>query len=143
MIIAVDFDATVVHQVRPYSDLYQPLSLMPGAKAGLEALHRAEHTLILCSSRANRALRVDWRLNPLWRLFTPEQIQGWESSRGFHEARFQQMRGFVEAVLPGLFAAIDEGLQGKVLADLFIDDKSQRFGARGLLWEQIATTWGV
>ena len=143
MLIAVDFDATVVQQGRPYSDLQRPLLLVPGAKSGLVALRAAEHTLFLCSSRANLALRLDWQLNPLWRAFTPAQIQGWEASREFHEARYQQMLQFVPIALPGIFAAVDDGRQGKVLADLFIDDKAQRFGARGLLWEQIAATWGV
>lgn len=142
MIIGIDFDGTLV-QTRAYSDLTQPPILMPGAHTALKALLKADHLLILFSSRANRALRVDWRLNPLWRNLTVEQIRRWEASREFHEARYQQMVQFVAAELPGIFAFIDDGQQGKVLADLFVDDKSQRFGARGLLWEQVAATWGA
>lgn len=142
MIIGIDFDGTLV-QTRVYSDLNQPLSLVPGAHVALKSLLKADHVMILYSSRSNRALRVDWRLNPLWKNLTVEQIQRWEASREFHEARYQQMVQFVTAELPGIFAAIDDGQQGKPLADLFIDDKSQRFGARGLQWEQIAATWGA
>jgi hypothetical protein len=143
MIISVDFDGTVVLSAQTYRDLNEPLRLMQHAKQALTALRRADHTLLLCSSRANRALRVDWRLNPLWRNYTVDQTQRWEASREFHEARYQQMIDFVGNELSDIFHAIDDGQQGKVLADLFICDKAQRFGSRGLLWRQIATTWGA
>ena len=38
MLIAVDFDGTIVRDDRPYEDTATPLAFLPGAKEGLLAL---------------------------------------------------------------------------------------------------------
>lgn len=145
MIIAIDFDGTIVEERgRAYDDLTTPLELMEGARAALLALLREGHTLVLYSARANLALRRDWRLNPLWRdgkvRFNRQLI---ESSYSLNEARFQQMLRFVEKELSGVFAAIDDGSVGKFSADVYIDDKAVNYGTGiGLSWDRIAVIYG-
>lgn len=145
MKIAIDFDGTLVDDDHAYDDLDTPLRLKPGAKEALVALRAAKHILILWSGRANRALREDWRLNPLWRHgivgFDPEK---WEARKAVNVARHQQMLDFVDAELPDLFHYIDDGMQGKVSADLFLDDRALRMisGPTSRSWEQVAKLWG-
>lgn len=129
MIIAVDFDGVVVKRDSEYDAPLARLELVHGALEGLLALRRADHTLILYSARANRGLREDWRLNPLWASgLVPLSTTAWSRNVALHEARLKQMQDFVKTRLPaGIFAAIDDGNQGKVVADLFIDDNA--FGA--------------
>jgi hypothetical protein len=146
MIIAVDFDGTVVRQNRAYDDVMTPLEFVTGARAGLEALRKAEHTLILCSTRSNLALRLDWRLNPLWASgAVPLNVTAWERNKPLHEARYQQMLNFVAMKLPKIFAAVDDGRQGKLIAALYIDDRSMGLpahGAGGVDWPAVGKQFG-
>jgi len=146
VVICIDFDDTVVSQAgRAYEDVTTPLRLMSGARLALASLRRAGHTLLLCSARANRALRVDPMLDPLVRagkrrFSRPE----WERQQPVHEARYQQMLAFTAKELPGVFDAIDDGVQGKPHADLFLDDKAMRIGpgVLGATWLVVAQVYG-
>ena len=142
MRIVCDFDGSIIVE-QPW-DSTAPLEFMPDAKESLLALKRAGHTLILFSSRANRANREDWRLDP-WNLFYPGLNQNrWELLRPVHERRYQQMIDFVKAELPGVFAYIDDGRQGKPNADLFVDDRAVRLyaDALGTSWAELVRLLG-
>lgn len=146
MVIAVDFDGTIVSQNRDYADVKTPLEFMPYAKEGLQALKRAGHTIIVYSARANRALLVDPELDPLVR--AKKKIvnkERWEASRGLHWARYHQMVDFVKENLSEEVDAIDDGQQGKPQAAVFIDDRAIRFGATlgGQGWKSIASKYGM
>lgn len=142
MIIAISFDGVVVLDENAYDDLETPLRLRSDARAGLLALRRAGHTLILVSTRSNRSLRIDWRLNPLWRDgVVPFSEHRWELSRELNQRRFDQMVSYVNATLSGVFACIDDGGQGKVVADAYLDTKALRFG-ESRSWEEIAHSYG-
>jgi len=145
VIIAVDFDATVVRQDRSYDDVVSPLTFEEGAEVGLRALKRAGHVLLLWSARANRALREDPGLDPLVAagVVRVDRVR-WERMRPINVARYQQMIAFVKSELDGVFDAIDGGLQGKPCADLFIDDRAMRFGAgaNGMTWRTLAYVYG-
>lgn len=147
MIIAIDFDGTIVQQDgHAYDDLVTPLQFMPGAREGLTALKRAGHTLILWSGRASHHLRINPELNPLVRSgvrkLDPER---WAKSRPLNQARYEQMLTFVDTYLPGVFDAVDQGDSGKPSADLFVDDKAIRYGLglSGIGWTQISKTFGA
>lgn len=142
MIIAIDFDNTVVEQEGAYDDLETPLKLKPMARPALMALKQAGHILLLYSARANQALIGDYaHVDPLHRAGIVNRKQGDQSKR-INRARYKQMVDFVNEKLPGLFDAIDDGLQGKPNADLFIDDKAITFGPLGMHWGQIAARYG-
>ena len=129
MIIAIDFDGTIVRQEHRYDDLESPLELTPGAREGLQALKAAGHRLILWSGRlASRGLLEEPR----------------EQSRKLNQARAAQMLEFVELQLPGVFEAVDTGQAGKPIVDLFIDNQAIRYGhgPGGLSWPQIAGLFG-
>lgn len=148
MIIAVDFDGTIVVQDGyKYSDLETPLKFMPGAKEGLAALKRAGHTLILWSGRASHYLRVNPELSPLVRASGKAvNLERWaKDSQPLNQARYEQMLEFVAVELPGVFDAIDEGDSGKPPADLFIDDKAVRYGLglSGMGWTQLGKIFGA
>jgi len=121
VIIAVDFDSTVVVQDgRDYEDLATPLQFLPDAKLGLYALKAAGHVLLLYSARANRALRFDPQLDPLVRAGAKKiNMQWWKASAELNQRRYDQMDAFVQQHLPGVFAAIDDGLQGKPSVDMY------------------------
>lgn len=141
MIIAIDFDGTIIDDTHQYDDLATPLKFLPGALRALHALRRAGHTLILYSGRANRALREDWRLNPLWLSHAvPFDVDRWARNLPLNRARYKQMVDFVETELPGVFSAIDDGHQGKVSADLYIDDRALKYGPNN--WGAIAEAYG-
>lgn len=145
MHIAIDFDGTVVSSAHAYGDLDTPLQLLPGSKDGLRALKRAGHVLILYSARANRSLWEDPELNPLVRAGVVRiNRSAWEKSKELHLARYRQMIDFANAELPGMFDAIDDGKQGKPMADLFLDDLAIRVGhgAAALIWPQVAAIYG-
>jgi hypothetical protein len=146
VIIAVDFDGTVVDDSRPYADTTSPLRLLPGAKEGLAALKKARHTLILWSARSNRALREDPALDPLVRAGVKKLDRAaWEQARPLHQGRYEQMLSFVKQELPNIFDAIDDGTCGKVAAQLYIDNNALRFGRNlsGMGWPAIAVEYGV
>ena len=139
MRIAIDFDGTVVEQDgHPYADVVSPLVFLPGAREGLQALRRAGHILLLWSSRASRCLLFDPHLDPLVRAGAVEvDRRQWQRSRALNRQRYEQMVEFVEAELPGIFDAIDDGLSGKPTVDRFIDDKAGQVD-----WFDIAQTYG-
>lgn len=130
MRICIDFDGTIVTE-KPW-DYDGPLEFMPGAREGLQALKRAGHYLILFSSRANKANRFDWQLNPENRLKPNFSLQRWLVKQKVHARRYNVMLWFVEKELPEIFDYIDEGTQGKPDADLFIDDRGCRLNSDGL-----------
>lgn len=146
MIIAVDWDGTVVEQDgRAYVDVTTPEVFRPGAKEALRALRAAGHTLLLYSARANRALRVDPNLDPLVRAGAKRiHLKAWEANRGVNAARYQQMITTVARELPGVFAAVDDGLAGKPAGcQLFLDDRALTMGGAGLTWAQVAERYGA
>lgn len=146
MKIAIDFDGTIVDDSHSHRDLSTELTFTPGAEAALRSLKAADHILILYSARANLAIRWDWQHNPLWALgLDPSfSVRAWKKQRPLNQARFQQMLDFVETRLPGVFTFIDYGNQGKVLADLFIDDRALKYGGgwRAVPWSIISRTYG-
>ena len=147
MIIVVDFDSTLVDEWgRKFSDTTSPLKLMGGARKALQAMKAAGHVVLLYSARANRALRVDPELDPLVRAGVVRlDRKAWEAEQPLHEARYQQMVQFAATQLKGLVDAVDDGAQGKPVADLFIDDRALRFGGGvdGHSWFDIARQFGA
>lgn len=147
MLIAVDFDGVVVSDKgRSFSDTATPLQFMPGARDGLHALKRAGHTLLLYSARANRSLLYTTEWDPLVRAGVRRPNQpAWQEAREVYRARYKQMIDFCAQYLPNVFDAIDDGLQGKPLADLFIDDRALSFGdgADRIQWQEIALLYGA
>lgn len=148
MRIAVGFDGVIVEREgRLYHDTTTPLVLVPGAREGLAALKAAEHLVIVSSTRANLALREDPMLDPLVRAgAVPLDRTAWARARPIHVARYEQMVRFVDAQLAGLVDAVDDGRQGKVSADLYLDSQAVRLarggpGAQG--WDAIAALWGA
>jgi len=140
MIIAVDFDGTLVQNTSGGN-----LLIMPGARAGLASLRAAGHVLLVYSARANRAQREDPQLDPLVRVGVRKPASGdLQASQAHAQARYLEMVEFVAREFPGVFAAVDDGAQGKPLVDLFIDDLAIRFGhgATALGWRAIASIWG-
>jgi hypothetical protein len=139
VLIAIDFDGTVVDATRPYDDVTSPLVFLPGAREGLLSLVRAGHVLLLYSARSNRALRFNPELDPLVQagVRVVDEL-AWRAAQPVHEARYRQMCAFVAHELPGVFAAVDDGTQGKPMADLFIDDRA--VGASS--WASIAAMLG-
>jgi hypothetical protein len=122
-----------------YDDLTTSLVFVPGAKDGLRSLKKAGHSLLLYSARANRGLREDPQFDPMVRSGARKVHQKtWDADRVLNQARYQQMLDFVAEELPGVFDAIDDGVQGKPVADLFIDDRGHRLGNGPL-----ATNWSV
>ena len=145
MIIAVDFDNTVVIQDgRDYEDLETPLQMLPGARDGLLSLKDSGHILLLYSARANRALRIDPTLDPLVRAGVKKVWRNWEENCILNEKRYQQMIDFVNAELPDVFDAIDDGGQGKPSADIYLDDKALRLGhgANAVNWRGVMLMYG-
>ena len=144
MLIAVDFDGVIVGKDRPFADVTTPLQLLPYAKEGLASLKRAGHTLLLFSARANRALLYSAEWDPLVRAGVRRPNEAAiAQSRSLHWARYEQMRKFVETELAGLIDAIDDGLQGKPLADLFVDDRAAEFGMGSNGWLDLAQLYGA
>lgn len=143
MLIAVDFDGVVVRRTHRFSDTEAPLEMMPYAREGLESLKRAGHTLLLYSARANRALLYTPEWDPLVRAGKrrPNEV-AWTQGREVHWARYRQMLDFCATELAGVFDAVDDGLQGKPLADLFVDDRAAEFGADHKGWLELAHLYG-
>lgn len=141
MLIAVDFDGVVVSvKGRAFSDTSSPLSFMPGAKEGLKALKQAGHKLLLYSARSNRSLLFTPEWDPLVRVGVKRPNEyAWSHGKAIHWARYHQMLRFCATELPGVFDAIDDGMQGKPLADLFIDDRALSMDAG---WPHISLLYG-
>jgi len=146
MIIAVDFDGTIVSQDRDYEDLTTPLRFMPDALEALRALKDAGHQIIVYSARANLALRQDPRLDPLARVGKKlvKVGEAFQRSRELNEARYVQMLEFIDRYLGDIVDSVDDGLCGKVSADLYIDDKAIRLGhgPGAMSWLEMAEEYG-
>jgi len=145
MIIAVDFDSSIVEQRGDYNDVTTPLVMLEGAPEALRSLKRAGHVVLVFSARANRALRVDPDLDPLVRAGKKRiDPEAWKRSQPINEARYQQMLRFASERLRGVVDAVDDGMQGKPCADLFIDDRAVRLGngPAAIGWKTIALIWG-
>ena len=142
MIIAIDFDGTLVSNERAYDDVTSPLMMLPGALAALRALKRADHTVLIYSARANLALRRDPMLDPLVRAGhrPAAEARRWAASQMLAEARYRHMVEFCTQRLKGLVDAVDDGGQGKPMADLFIVDRAVSYGL--LSWAQIVQEYG-
>lgn len=143
MRIAVDFDGTVVAH-GPY-DLSPPV-LRPGARRALWRLRAAGHELLLFSARANRGLRFGPQWDPVTRAGYRRLPDAWapRAECAMAEARFRQMVDFVDLELPGVFHAVDDGMQGKPVVDLFIDDKAYSPSGQGSpVWEQVGRDLGT
>lgn len=142
MIIAIDFDDTLVERGPAYSDTKTPLVLKPGAREALESLKRAGHVLLLWSGRNNRSRQFLPEFDPLVRSGDVGRYPT-DESRKIEADRYRQMVHFCDSSLPGIFNAIDDGRQGKPAADIFIDDKGIRFGGPdGMEWPEIAALYG-
>ena len=136
MRIAIDFDDTIVvgginGNRNAYDDVTTPLEFLPYAKGALFHLKAWGHQLILYSGRANHAGRFDFSLNPIWET---EGGPVWVSNE-VNQRRYEQMLRFVDENLPGVFAYIDDGCQGKISAELFIDDRN--YPLRPIDWLEI------
>lgn len=141
MLICIDFDGVVVRTDRPFADTTTPLQFMPGAKEGLIALKQAGHTLVLFSARTNRSLLYTPEWDPLVRAGVRRpHAAAWSEGKAVHWARYHQMRNFCATHLADVFDAIDDGLQGKPLADLFIDDRALSMESG---WPNIAMLYGA
>lgn len=145
MIFAVDFDDTIVSQDHPYDDLVTPLSFVVDPSTGINAkdallsLKKAGHSLLLWSARSNKALLYNPELDPLVRAGVRRLDEKmFQRFKPLHWGRYLQMLSFVQAELPGVFDAIDDGSCGKPLVDFFIDDKA--LSASG--WGEIADAYG-
>lgn len=138
MIFAIEFDGVVVRE--SYTE--EAPVLLPGARAGLYALKRAGHTLVLTSARSNRALRFNPELNPLGPQFATDEAR--LEFCEHHQRRYLAMAEFVAAELPDVFDLIDDGAQGKVSADVYLDARSVAFGF-GVLsndWVKVGRRYG-
>ena len=147
MIICIDFDSTLVDEWgRRFSDTTSPLKLMHGARKALEGMRAAGHHVVVYSARANRALRIDPELDPLARAGVVKvDRKAWDAEQPLHEARYQQIVQFCATQLKGLVDAVDDGGQGKPVADVYIDDRALRFGGGvdGYNWFDIARQFGA
>lgn len=147
MIFCIDFDGVVVEEVgRAFADTTTPLRFRPGAAAGLARLKAAGHTLVLWSARCNRALLFTPEHDPLVRAGKRRiDLRRWEAERPIHWARYFQMRRFLDLYLPGVFDVVDDGVQGKPLADVYIDNNCRRFGTAPdeLDWRAVVDLYGV
>ena len=142
MVICIKYDGCVVKR----AGHNQPDRFVTGAVQALKALKAAGHVLVLTSPRSNLALREDPMLDPLVASkVLPVDRQQWERSRQVHVDRYARMLQTVQDRLPGIFAAIDDGKQGPIVADLYIEPMAVKVGA-GLdskEWHEIAATWGA
>lgn len=141
MVIAIDFDGTIVSDDRRFDDVWSPFKLKPGVKEALLSLKRAGHVLVLWSARNNRARQYLPEFDPLVRAGKAVEVDS-DASRKLHADRWRQMLTFIAAEFPGVFDAIDDGRQGKIHADIVIDDRAVRLGPGGETWQSIASIYG-
>lgn len=142
LLIACEFDGTIVSTERLFEDTESPFELIPGALRGLRSLRAAGHVLLLFSARANRANRENATLDPLVRSGRIKvDAELWAKNRAMYQARYEHMVNFVTVRLPGIFDAIDDGLQGKPAVDLLIDAKTIGL-VPGVGWSRIVHLYG-
>lgn len=139
MLIAIDFDGTIVDDSHAYDDLSTPLRFKPRAKESILALKAAGNVLILYSGRANPWLLRNPEMDPLV-LAGLRKVVDNPRSRVINQARYMQMVAFVKKELPGVFSLLWEH-QGKPSADAFIDDRSAPFREGG--WGVIVAMYGA
>lgn len=146
MVIAIDYDGTLVSQERSYDDVTTPPMLMPGAQEALAWLKKAGHLLLLYSARASLSLRQDPMLDPLIHAgVRAVNMKAWKRAQPINIARYHQMLKHVSEELPGVFDAIDDGRGGKPAGvDMFIDDRAFRYGNGqfALGWQSIGRMFG-
>jgi hypothetical protein len=141
MIIAIDFDGTIVSDAQPYDDTTTPLRFLPGAKSALLRMKAAGHVLILFSGRASPWLRDASVIDPLVAAGVRKAHKATaERSRQINQARYDQMLAFVKKELPGVFALVWEH-SGKPGADVFIDDRAAPFNEDG--WRGMVDLYGA
>lgn len=147
MIIAIDFDNTLVEQhSRDYADVTSPFVMMPGAFDALVALKRARHQIIVWSGRSSLALRKNPRVDPLARVGKKQiDMLRWKASQQVNESRYLHMLEFCSTDLQGLVDAVDDGTCGKLTADMFIDDRAIRLGkgSNAWLWPEVERLYGL
>lgn len=142
MIIAIEFDDCIVELKPDFTDVFTPLVFRPSALTGLRALRDAGHQLILFSERSNRGRLTDWQLSPRIHHDAEATFDTamWSAEVALYNARVQEMHTFVEQNLAGIFAYVDAGLQGKVLADMYIDPKA--WPRADVDWAELILTLG-
>lgn len=115
LVIAVDFDGTLVADRRP-------LTFRPGAREGLLAMKKAGHHLILFTARATPLDEGPELANEVERFYAYGEIPVAAEAQW---RRFNEMRSFLQQV--GMWSAFDEVWQspGKPHADIFVDDRFQ------------------
>jgi hypothetical protein len=141
MILAIDFDGTIVSDEHAYDDLKTPLRFMPGARQSLLRMKTAGHILILWSGRSNPWLRDANAVDPLVSAGVRKSHKATaERSRQINQERYEQMLAFVKKELPGVFALVWEHT-GKPSADVFIDDRAAPFALEG--WRGMVDLYGA
>ena len=101
MVVAVDFDGTIVDNSHPSVG-----AIKPGVKAALAALRAQGHIIVIWSCRTN--------------------LVPYKQSEENHRKCIEDMfNALVDNDIP--FDYIDNGMQGKVAADVYVDDRSLRF----------------
>ena len=113
--LAIDFDGTLVQD-------QEPLALLPGVPAALQALKGAGHSLVLFSARCTPLDPGPNLDDEIARYYQSGEVAArvtdqWE--------RFERMRDFLQA--QGLWELFDLVWQapGKPPADLYIDDRAE------------------
>lgn len=122
MRIAIGFDGTIVHG----DPKHAAFELRLGAVEALRQMRAAGHELLLCSDRANRAALYDPSWDPVVRAGHRRAADRWvgEGARELAWRRYRQMIGWVDRELPGIFVAVDDGLQGPPVVDRVIDARA-------------------
>src|SRR5271165_4211526 len=98
MIFAIDYDGSVISG--------SPPRLAPGCREALLALKKAGHTLLLFSSRNNRARRFNQNLDPLIAAGVTRAVQDpktLERLQHYSQAMYRHMTKVVNQHLPGVF----------------------------------------
>lgn len=142
MLIAINFEGVLIERMKDPCSAYEPMRVRIGAKEGITDLKAADHILILTSQCSNLALRHDWRRNPLWNDgVVPFDLERWWKEKNRWENAYIRMCGFVAEEFPEMFDVVDNGNQGKIVADLYIDDRGCNVRSSNM-WADIAAQYG-
>jgi hypothetical protein len=140
VLFAIDGDGTLFMD-RPYEDVDTPLELRAGCRVALESMKAAGHVHLLWTARGNRSLLFTPTWDPLVANGTTRfSEKAWRAARDLHWARWQHVCRFVREELDGLIDAIDPGLQGKPLVDIFLDDRTP---AGPVDWRDLRLRYGA